>query len=48
LGRPAGWAIASGFEAALRPLGVKIDALPITPAHLRALIRAEVCQPAAE
>jgi hypothetical protein len=48
LGGGGGGALASGFEAALRPLGVKIDALPITPAHLRALIRAEVCQPAAE
>jgi CO/xanthine dehydrogenase Mo-binding subunit len=41
-------AIAAAIEDALRPLGVKIDALPVTPARLRALIReAEARQPAA-
>jgi carbon-monoxide dehydrogenase large subunit len=33
-------AIAAAIEDALRPLGVRIDALPVTPARLRALIRA--------
>ena len=32
-------AVASAIEDALRPLGVAIDALPLTPKHLRALIR---------
>jgi hypothetical protein len=32
-------AICAAIEDALRPLGVKIDALPVTPAKLRALIR---------
>jgi CO/xanthine dehydrogenase Mo-binding subunit len=32
-------ALASAVEDALRPLGVKIDTLPATPARLRALIR---------
>jgi CO/xanthine dehydrogenase Mo-binding subunit len=41
-------AIAAAIEDALKPLGVKIDALPVTPARLRALIRdAEARQPAA-
>jgi CO/xanthine dehydrogenase Mo-binding subunit len=33
-------ALAAAIEDALRPLGVKIDALPVTPSRLRALIRA--------
>ena len=33
-------AVASAIEDALRPLGVKIDAVPLTPKHLRTLIRA--------
>ena len=33
-------AVAAAVEDALRPLGVKIDALPISPRHLRSLIRA--------
>jgi CO/xanthine dehydrogenase Mo-binding subunit len=33
-------ALAAAIEDALRPLGVKIDALPVTPPRLRALIRA--------
>lgn len=33
-------AIASAVEDALRPLGVKIDELPLTPRRLRSLIRA--------
>jgi hypothetical protein len=38
--------VAAAIEDALRPFGVKIDALPVTPAHLRALIRAaEARQP---
>jgi CO/xanthine dehydrogenase Mo-binding subunit len=41
-------AVASAIEDALRPLGVTIDALPLTPKHLRALIRAaEARQPQA-
>ena len=41
-------AVAAAIEDALRPLGVRIDALPVTPARLRALIRdAEARQPAA-
>ena len=32
-------AVASAVEDALRPLGVKIDALPLTPRYLRTLIR---------
>jgi hypothetical protein len=32
-------AVASAVEDALKPLGVKIDALPLTPGHLRRLIR---------
>lgn len=32
-------ALANAVEDALRPLGVKIDALPISPKHLRGLIR---------
>jgi CO/xanthine dehydrogenase Mo-binding subunit len=41
-------AVAAAIEDALRPLGVKIDALPVTPARLRTLIReAEARQPAA-
>jgi CO/xanthine dehydrogenase Mo-binding subunit len=32
-------AIACAIEDALRPLGVRIDSLPVTPARLRALIR---------
>jgi CO/xanthine dehydrogenase Mo-binding subunit len=41
-------AVASAIEDALRPLGVSIDALPLTPKHLRALIReAQARQPAA-
>jgi CO/xanthine dehydrogenase Mo-binding subunit len=32
-------AICSAIEDALRPLGVKVDALPITPRRLRTLIR---------
>ena len=40
--------ILAAIEDALRPLGVKIDALPVTPARLRTLIReAEARQPAA-
>jgi CO/xanthine dehydrogenase Mo-binding subunit len=34
-------AICSAIEDALRPLGVKVDALPITPRKLRALIRCD-------
>jgi CO/xanthine dehydrogenase Mo-binding subunit len=33
-------ALAHAIEDALRPLGVKIDALPVTPSKLRGLIRA--------
>lgn len=33
-------AMAGAIEDALRPLGVKIDALPVTPSRLRGLIRA--------
>ena len=33
-------AICAAIEDALRPLGVKVDALPITPRKLRTLIRA--------
>jgi CO/xanthine dehydrogenase Mo-binding subunit len=33
-------AVCAAIEDALRPLGVKIDAMPVTPAKLRALIRA--------
>jgi len=41
-------AVASAVEDALRPLGVKIDALPLTPRYLRTLIReAEARQSAA-
>jgi CO/xanthine dehydrogenase Mo-binding subunit len=41
-------AVASAIEDALRPLGVKIDAVPLTPKHLRALIRdAQARQPIA-
>jgi CO/xanthine dehydrogenase Mo-binding subunit len=32
-------AISSAIEDALRPLGIKVDALPITPRKLRTLIR---------
>jgi hypothetical protein len=32
-------AVASAVEDTLRPLGIKIDALPLTPQHLRTLIR---------
>ena len=32
-------AVASAVEDALKPLGVKIDALPLTPRHLRTLMR---------
>lgn len=32
-------AVASAVEDALRPLGVRIDTLPLTPRHLRNLIR---------
>jgi len=32
-------AIACAIEDALRPLGVRIDTLPVTPSRLRALIR---------
>jgi CO/xanthine dehydrogenase Mo-binding subunit len=32
-------AVASAVEDALRPLGVRIDALPLTPNHIRSLIR---------
>jgi CO/xanthine dehydrogenase Mo-binding subunit len=32
-------AVASAIEDALKPLGVRIDALPLTPRHLRTLIR---------
>ena len=32
-------AIAAAVEDALRPLGVKVDALPITPMRVRELIR---------
>ena len=32
-------AVASAIEDALRPLGVRIDTLPVTPSRLRALIR---------
>ena len=38
IGAPA--AIASAIEDALRPLNIHIDALPVTPARLHALIRA--------
>jgi CO/xanthine dehydrogenase Mo-binding subunit len=41
-------AVVSAIEDALRPLGVTVDALPLTPKHLRALIReAQARQPAA-
>jgi CO/xanthine dehydrogenase Mo-binding subunit len=41
-------AVASAVEDALKPLGVKIDALPLTPRYLRTLIReAEARQSAA-
>ena len=41
-------AVASAVEDALRPLGVTIDALPLTPKHVRTLIReAQARQPAA-
>ncbi len=41
-------AVASAIEDALRPLGVTIDALPLTPKNLRTLIReAQARQPAA-
>lgn len=33
-------AVISAIEDALRPLGVRIGAVPVTPARLRALIRA--------
>jgi CO/xanthine dehydrogenase Mo-binding subunit len=33
-------ALVSAIEDALRPLGVKIDTVPVTPSRLRALIRA--------
>ena len=33
-------AVAAAIEDALKPLGVKIDELPVTPQRLRALIRA--------
>ena len=33
-------AVAAAIEDALKPLGVKIDELPVTPQKLRALIRA--------
>jgi len=32
-------AVACAIEDALRPLGVRIDTLPVTPSRLRALIR---------
>ena len=32
-------ALASAVEDALRPLGVVIDTLPLTPKHVRTLIR---------
>jgi len=32
-------AVVAAIEDALRPLGVRIDTVPITPAGLRALIR---------
>ena len=32
-------AVASAVEDALKPLGVRIDALPLTPRNLRTLIR---------
>jgi carbon-monoxide dehydrogenase large subunit len=38
IGAPS--AIVSAIEDALRPLGVRITDLPVTPARLRALIRA--------
>jgi CO/xanthine dehydrogenase Mo-binding subunit len=38
-GRPHGGAVACAIEDAMRPLGVRIDSLPITPARLRSLIR---------
>lgn len=38
-------AIAAAIEDALKPLGVKVDALPVTPRTLRRLIREK--QPAA-
>ena len=33
-------AVIAAIEDALRPLGVRIDTVPVTPARLRALIRA--------
>jgi len=33
-------AVCAAIEDALRPFGVKIDAMPVTPAKLRGLIRA--------
>jgi hypothetical protein len=38
-GRSPNPAIASAAEDALRPLGVVIDSLPLTPKHVRTLIR---------
>jgi hypothetical protein len=32
-------ALCAAIEDALRPLGVKIDAMPVTPRQLRTLIR---------
>jgi CO/xanthine dehydrogenase Mo-binding subunit len=32
-------AVISAIEDALRPLGVRIDTVPVTPSRLRALIR---------
>jgi hypothetical protein len=38
-------AVVAAIDDALRPLGVPIDAVPIAPARLRALIReAEACK----
>jgi CO/xanthine dehydrogenase Mo-binding subunit len=37
MGAPS--AVCSAIEDALRPFGVKIDALPVTPTRLRTLIR---------
>ena len=33
-------ALAGAVEDALKPLGVKIDSLPLTPRYVRAMIRA--------
>ena len=41
-------AVVAAIEDALRPLGVRIDSLPMTPARLRALIREAEARKAAD